>query len=249
MQSDSCAWSPAPQVLDFTNFQIATAATHVTPYAVARNSHMVARMHPLNAPSSPSPRAVSNRTNATDRVRLPATVLRSSAPGYLLAVGAALALGGFMAWKVVGQADSIHRAETETPAEARAGSAPPAAQPVLVAVAPDDTNTVVRPLSRLATTGATVPAPIVAAAPPANAKAQAVAPLAPVAPAVMPPGAIVAAQRASSESRTSTPHRRAHAAPARSPTNDDNPYDDDSTSPPKNPKPASGSDGTFDAPQ
>jgi hypothetical protein len=133
-------------------------------------------------------------------------VLRSAAPGYLLAACAVLALGGFVAWRVVRQTNAIHHAETAPTPAVEAPHAPP--ESVLV-VLPGETAG--EEVSRITTTAGLVPAPTTAIPP--------VPPPAAPAPNVAPPtsGAVHAPK---------SPHRaHLHRSRPAAPVDHDNPYE------------------------
>jgi hypothetical protein len=90
--------------------------------------------------------------------RLPRSMLRSRAPGYLLATVAVLAIGGSIAWKVAGQARAIHTAETKA-AAITATEPDTTPVPVLVDVPSGSPAAEGVPISRLGTTGAVVATP------------------------------------------------------------------------------------------
>ena len=191
---------------------------------------------PLSDPT-PDPR----RSPTLRRVpELPSSVLRSRAPGYVLAAATALALGGWITWKVVHQAEAIQTAQTRTPpvVTEQIAMTPTA---VLVEVPRDPAAAA---SSQTTTTGAEVPAP--SATPPSStphaAEAFTAGESQPTSTAQ-----VIAAERGTSAPEPGAPRiepvATARIAPAThraSPTHrstkkaadPDNPYDSESTSAP-----------------
>jgi len=152
-------------------------------------------------------------SDATARasIGLSRTVLRSPLPAYLLAASATFALGGFVTWEVVGQANAIHRAETTPPVDVTAEPRHTTPDSVIVSI-PADPGAVG---SRVTTTGALVPAPVVSApiAPaPVAATPIAAAVSLPHAPSRMDTG--VASKKGAAPSVTAVPLRGLTVLPA-----------------------------------
>lgn len=160
---------------------------------------------------------------AITQPRLSRTVLRSSAPGYLLAAAAAAVVVGAIGWKVVRQGEAIHTAETRAPGVAQPVEPSGAPSPVLVEL-PADTAAA-EATSRVQTTGALVPAPSVTT-PPAPLP---VAPVASLPPAKPEHSKATSAAPARPAAVRHAPRKRPQHASSRPsspdvPDTDDNPY-------------------------
>jgi cytoskeletal protein RodZ len=146
--------------------------------------------------NDPNPENAFRAREAVTKPRLSRTVLRSAAPGYLLAFGAAALIVGAITWKIVRQSEAIHTAETR-PLQVQAETDEPAGTPgpVLVEL-PADTATPEATTSHVTTTGALVLAP--SAAPPPTVPVES-----------LPPAAAPAepAARATHASEPAAPHR------------------------------------------
>ena len=193
--------------------------------------------------------------------RLPRSMLRSRAPGYLLATVAVFAVGGFIAWKVVRQAEAIHAVETKAPITVTEPET--SAVPVLVDVPSGTPAAGGIPISRLGTTGAVVATPSAATEQPAPASADSVGASIPVTslPQARP---LAAPEPAATDSVHAKPHaghavpRHAHtrrerpettsvAQPDRAPGSEGNPYDSDRAPSPAASAPPGDTSGIFDA--
>jgi hypothetical protein len=140
-------------------------------------------------------------------------MLRSLVPGYLLAAASALALGGWVTWEIVQQAEAIREAEARTPplltvevpnATARA--------PASVPSSPETTGTMGGAVSQLTTTGAVVaapsatPDPTTPHGPPSAERASPAPASAPLAPRKKPARANIAPPAAAPRPLPAKPH-------------------------------------------